>query len=910
MVYTKNAHRKGTKRMIDGRFGASLDRRSLEQRLVAIESLCWSEVKKLVKEVDNETYCDYQYDVIRVMLCRLLNDPKKPKKNDLQPRPEQVRAVRRLVFRHGDTLLIARTGFGKSIIMHAVPLLTGKISIQLTPLNKLGEEQVRDIQRLPDAKPCLVTGETKHKDSQLFEKIRELKYTHIVMGPEQLLSPEFRDVATDARFMDALGLVAIDEAHLIPQWRTFREEYGHIFQFRASMPEKIPFFGCSATVCEAHEHIIKKYGGFQQEAEDEPRKLAVIRTSVDRPEITLLVLPLLRKTLMSYNVLYWLLEDMTHPNPTDDGELEIARRTNPQVQPAPDPKRIKKTVVFLDGITIIRNAVGKLRQWMMRKGCTAEIALQTVEMFASTTAEADKDRILTEFRSEHSRIRVLVATSAFGIGMNIPDIERVVQYGMNIDRDLGDIFQRVGRAARGRGRTAIAIIFLPYWYFDYQGQERCAIATGEVSSAHGTAGRRRRATRNMMRREREASQPQEVKTVTDISPSSSEDDSSATETQDIDDMFSWDNEECVLALSDCQALVNKTKWSGDDLEKRTKIAPEWRGFCNARCRRKVLLRFLQEHRSQEEIIGTDRAVPEGRCCNGWGCTPGKLHGIVTTVPPIIHDVGAKPSRGTMAWFALQYLEKWCSEAARNLEDYRGMVGQPPASFVLRPQQQWLIAQQFFKVEEKDDWKLKTVLDFRKLITPGQWRHSAQLEVQLVQMLDDSVEKIINAYQEEKKSKASRRDSSISERSQYIDDTSALGRASPLTGSQRLGKDNTVARRTIQDEVEELRDRRRARTVRIGATEVIPIVNDVPEKGSSSMKRLTGVQGSGDGGRGREANWVDVQSLESDVEPPEPPETPVLQLRRFSAVVEGAEGRGARHIKYTSRFQSIIDKRGM
>ena len=291
MPFTKNAYRQRTKHAGDGRFVISLDQRSLEERLEAIESLCWSEVKRLVKEVDNETHYRHQHDVIRVALYRLLNNREKPDKIDLQPRPEQVRVVRRLVYRHGDTLLIARTGFGKSIVMHAVPLLTDKISIQLTPLNKLGEEQIRDIKRLPGAKPCLVTGETRHKNPALFKQIRRLDFTHIVMGPEQLLSPEFRDIATDARFMGALGLVAIDEAHLIPQWRNFREEYGHIFQFRTLLHEKVLFFGCSATVSKAHERIIKKYGGFRPEAEGEPGKLAVIRTSVDRPEIMLLVLP-------------------------------------------------------------------------------------------------------------------------------------------------------------------------------------------------------------------------------------------------------------------------------------------------------------------------------------------------------------------------------------------------------------------------------------------------------------------------------------------------------------------------------------------------------------------------------------------------------------------------------------------
>ena len=124
-------------------------------------------------------------------------------------------------------------------------------------------------------------------------------------------------------------------------------------------------------------------------------------------------------------------------------------------------------------------------------------------MFASITSEVDKDRILTEFRKEDSRIRILVVTSAFGIGMNIPDIERVVQYGMNIDHDLGDINQRVGRAARGEGRTAIAVIFLPYWYFDYQGLEHCTATTDEVLGARSEVSSRRRATKNAMRRERE-----------------------------------------------------------------------------------------------------------------------------------------------------------------------------------------------------------------------------------------------------------------------------------------------------------------------------------------------------------------------------------------------------------------------
>jgi hypothetical protein len=324
------------------------------------------------------------------------------------------------------------------------------------------------------------------------------------------------------------------------------------------------------------------------------------------------------------------------------------------------------------------------------------------------------------------------------------------------------------------------------------------------------------------------------------------------------------------------------------------------------------------------------AVPEGRCCNGWGCTPGTLHGIVTTVPPIVHDVGAKPSQGTIAWFALQYLEKWCEEAAGNSEDYRDIVGQPPGSFVLRPQQQWLIAQQFSGVKEKGDWRLKTVSDLQKLIKPEQWTYSGQLEeleAELVQMLNDNVQKIIDDSQEGKKRKARRRDSSSSESSQDTDDSSALGRARSSARSQRLARDNAVARTTIQDKVDEQRDHERARAVRIGATEVIPIIDDVPdggsylERGPITPATRTPVPNQPMAIRSRrELNPSTPETPirhrnegkrpTSNVEPPETPEAPVLQLRRPSVVVEGKEGRGARRIKYTAQFQSIMNKRSL
>ena len=74
-----------------------------------------------------------------------------------------------MIYGAGDVLLIACTGWGKSIIFQAYSILTGKITLQIIPLNKLGDEQLQDIKKLPGAKPCLVNAKTKKVDLQLIK---------------------------------------------------------------------------------------------------------------------------------------------------------------------------------------------------------------------------------------------------------------------------------------------------------------------------------------------------------------------------------------------------------------------------------------------------------------------------------------------------------------------------------------------------------------------------------------------------------------------------------------------------------------------------------------------------------------------------------------------------------------------
>ena len=81
-----------------------------------------------------------------------------------QPRLGQIEAAKLLVLDGRDTVLIAATGYGKSAVLYAFSALTGKITVQIVPLTKLGENQREDIaNKVPNSKPVWIDGDTHLK---------------------------------------------------------------------------------------------------------------------------------------------------------------------------------------------------------------------------------------------------------------------------------------------------------------------------------------------------------------------------------------------------------------------------------------------------------------------------------------------------------------------------------------------------------------------------------------------------------------------------------------------------------------------------------------------------------------------------------------------------------------------------
>src|SRR5436305_2274109 len=249
-----------------------------------------------------------------------------------EPREKQVEAIYSLIFLRIDLILIAKTSFGKSVVLQAPStIVPDSITIVIIPLNKVGEEQLSKISSLPAAKPCLITSDVISE--KLLSEVQEGKYTHVLIGPELAISPAFSRVCTTPVFQQKVAFVAVDEAHLVQQWGSeFRPTYAHLSLLRSHLPPDIPWFNYSATLDAATLEELKQIVGFSEDVQ-------LIRTCVDRSEICYIVEKIEPRKVKSFESLYFILD-----NSVDD-------------EAKPTPSQIPKTVVFIDSKKDIQRAL-------------------------------------------------------------------------------------------------------------------------------------------------------------------------------------------------------------------------------------------------------------------------------------------------------------------------------------------------------------------------------------------------------------------------------------------------------------------------------------------------------------------------------------------------------------------------
>ena len=316
-------------------------------------------------------------------------------------RPGQKAAVDALLSGR-DVMCILPTGAGKSLCWQLPAVVQEGLTVVVSPLIALMRDQVQHLQSLGIPAVSLDSLMTHEEKSQAMERLRRGETRIVLVSPERLEHRTFRELCREL----SPWLVVVDEAHCVVQWgEEFRPAYLNIGAFIAALPKRPVICAMTATADPAMQRSISQI-------------LCMHR-------VKKLLLPHIRE-----NLVYELRTTLDVP-----GEILRMCLQLPC-----------KTAVFCR----TRNGA----EWL------AELLQQNKVNAAYYHAGMGRQHRLSvqeDYRT--GKTEVLCATSAFGMGVDIPDIRRVVHD--HLPGDLIDYAQQSGRAGRDGKPAQCILLFEP-----------------------------------------------------------------------------------------------------------------------------------------------------------------------------------------------------------------------------------------------------------------------------------------------------------------------------------------------------------------------------------------------------------------------------------------------------------------
>lgn len=318
-----------------------------------------------------------------------------------------------------DALAIMPTGGGKSLCYQVPALLLPGLTLVISPLISLMKDQVAALETAGISAAFLNSSQTLEESRQVWSRVRRGVCRLLYVAPERLENQRFLELTENLE----IPLVAVDEAHCISQWgQDFRPSYLKIAEFVSALPRRPVLAAFTATAtARVQEDIIRQLGL------TEPVRVV---TGFDRANLFF---------------------DVRRP-----------RKKLPELLSLLAERRGRSGIIYC----ATRPNVERVWAELNRRGFSA----------ARYHAGLDEEeRRASQEDFQYDRRQIMVATNAFGMGIDKSNVSFVIHY--NMPKNLESYYQEAGRAGRD-GEPADCILL--YGAGD--------VATARVLLTHGEGG--------------------------------------------------------------------------------------------------------------------------------------------------------------------------------------------------------------------------------------------------------------------------------------------------------------------------------------------------------------------------------------------------------------------------------------